>query len=376
MTLSRKAMNQGLILSWVVILFSLQDAVQSFSLYSPNVVIPPRANIQSHDRLSPSIRPCKHLRQSRCQPSTRSHSSSHPLRMIHHDINDLQVMADSLQTTHNHILSSIPSISVASAELDKLGRDIFTFLVASVVVVPLSKQLKFPPVLGFILIGCILGPYGLSTFSNTAADIELGDFGILFLLFNEGLALSPERIRDLGRFSTLGLLQMVSSISIFTLAATFAGGVLLNMGEEMGIALDDNLLRPILESPVQAFTIAAAGALSSSAFVLPVLKAKKWKDKPEGIAGLSILLLQDLAVAPLLVIIPLLAGSGPQSWSEFGLLLAKASAGFGVVLAFGSYFLRYIFDVVASARSTETFVSSSFDFLVLPLLFLCCVAVF
>jgi Kef-type K+ transport system membrane component KefB len=256
------------------------------------------------------------------------------------------------------VLSSTSSaIAAGSSDLECLGRDIFTFLVASVVVVPLAKTLKVSPVLGFLLVGCVLGPFGLATFSNNAADLELGDFGILFLLFNEGLALTPERIRDLNRFSTLGLIQLVTAIALFSSGIIFGGQYILDFVEGLGIPLNDDLLRPILDSPVQAFSIAAAGALSSSAFVLPVLSQKKWKDRPEGIAGLSILLLQDLAVAPLLVIIPLLAGSGPQSWSEFGLLLAKASLGFGTVLVFGSYILRYVFDVVASARSTETFVS-------------------
>jgi Kef-type K+ transport system membrane component KefB len=121
----------------------------------------------------------------------------------------------------------------------------------------------------------------------------------------------------------------------------------------------DPSVNQIFSSPVQAFCIASAGALSSSAFVLPVLKAKKWEDRPEGIAALSVLLLQDLAVAPLLVILPLLAGAGPQTGAELGILAAKATIGFGFVLAVGSVLLRYVFDVVAAARSTETFVAAA-----------------
>jgi hypothetical protein len=68
---------------------------------------------------------------------------------------------------------------------------------------------------------------------------------------------------------------------------------------------------------------------------------------------------QDLAVAPLLVLLPLVAGSGPQSASELGLLAAKATFGFGSVLAVGSVVLRYVYDAVAAARSTETFVAAT-----------------
>mgnify|MGYP004287196417 CR=1 FL=1 len=71
--------------------------------------------------------------------------------------------------------------------------------------------------------------------------------------------------------------------------------------------------------------VAGAGALSSSAFVLPVLKQKGWDERPDGIAALAVLLLQDLLVAPLLVILPLVAGSGPQSTGELGVLVAKAT---------------------------------------------------
>lgn len=129
--------------------------------------------------------------------------------------------------------------------------------------------------------------------------------------------------------------------------------------EGIGLPLDDGLLRPILSSPVQAFCIASAGALSSSAFVLPVLKGKGWEDDKEGIAGLSILLLQDLAVAPLLVLLPVLAGTGPQTAIEFGTLIVKAVFGFGGVLIAGRYLLSYVFEIVASAKSTETFVAAA-----------------
>jgi Kef-type K+ transport system membrane component KefB/voltage-gated potassium channel Kch len=141
---------------------------------------------------------------------------------------------------------------------------------------------------------------------------------------------------------------------------TFWGGpVILKYAQEFGIPLDMTLLKPVVDNPTESLVIAFAGALSSSAFVLPVLEQKMWKERAEGIAGLSILLLQDLAVAPLLVILPLLAGSGPSSATELGILVAKATIGFGAVLAAGSYILRYVFDVVATARSTETFVAAA-----------------
>ncbi len=268
------------------------------------------------------------------------------------------VLADASEALQAPPTSEVPTAVGESGE-GSLGHDIFIFLVASVFVVPICKSLNLTPVLGFLLVGCILGPYGFGLFSNSEQDIQLGDFGILFLLFNEGLSLSPERIKELGRFTGLGAFQLIISIGFFFLGSVLGGPVLVKYAQEIGFPLDSTILRPLFDNPIQSFCIASAGALSSSAFVLPFLKEKDWEEKPEGIAGLSILLLQDLSVAPLLVVLPLLAGSGPQSAVELGILVSKATIGFGAVLIAGSFFLRYVFDIVASARSTETFVAAS-----------------
>ena len=221
-------------------------------------------------------------------------------------------------------------------ELVSLGSDVLIFLAASTFVVPLSRLAGISPVLGFLAIGCAIGPYGLQLFSDSQADVELGDFGILFLLFVEGLNLSPEKLRELGAFFRLGAFQLILSAALLFFGTLIGGPLILPTVENLGIPLDDAILRPILSSPVESFCIAAAGALSSSAFVLPVLKQKNWEASPDGIAALSILLLQDLAVAPLLVVLPLVAGTGPQDPQTLGLLAAKATFGFGACLLYTS----------------------------------------
>jgi Kef-type K+ transport system membrane component KefB/voltage-gated potassium channel Kch len=291
-------------------------------------------------------------------------------QMAHTDLGSAIDAMDHGVTTFSHVLAdastalqssaaSEVSLSTGGSGEGSLGHDIFIFLVASVFVVPICKSLNITPVLGFLIVGCVLGPYGLGLFSNSEQDIELGDFGILFLLFNEGLSLSPERIKELGRFTGLGAFQLIISIGFIFLGSVLGGPVLVKYAQEIGYPLASNLLRPLFDNPIESFCIASAGALSSSAFVLPFLKEKDWEERPEGIAGLSILLLQDLAVAPLLVVLPLLAGSGPQSAVELAILVSKATIGFGAVLIAGSYGLRFVFDLVASARSTETFVAAS-----------------
>jgi len=291
--------------------------------------------------------------------SVTNAASGSTIETIHHVMTTFShALADASEALN---LSPASEASSSTGEIGNgsLGHDIFIFLIASVFVVPICRSLNITPVLGFLLVGCVLGPYGLGLFSNSEQDIELGDFGILFLLFNEGLSLSPERIKELGRFTGLGAFQLIISIGFFFLGSVLGGPILVKYAQEIGFPLDSTILRPLFDNPIQSFCIASAGALSSSAFVLPFLKEKDWEERPEGIAGLSILLLQDLSVAPLLVVLPLLAGSGPQSAVDLGILVSKATIGFAAVLIAGSYGLRYVFDVVASARSTETFVAAS-----------------
>ncbi|GFH49216.1 hypothetical protein CTEN210_05692 [Chaetoceros tenuissimus] len=109
---------------------------------------------------------------------------------------DITSDAASSSNSHLHALDALPAEampteqvinSIEADTLASLGRDILTFLFVTVLVIPLSNSLGMNPTLLFLLIGCILGPYNLQMFSNNEADLELGDFGILFLLFNEGL---------------------------------------------------------------------------------------------------------------------------------------------------------------------------------------------
>ena len=128
--------------------------------------------------------------------------------------------------------------SAADAELIKeageevlgtLGQDVLTFLAATVAVVPLSRWLRVTPVLGFLIAGFLMGPNCLGFFANSEADLQLGDFGILFLLFSEGLNLSPERIRDLGAFYGLGVLQILVSMAILFFGIILGGPYVLGV---------------------------------------------------------------------------------------------------------------------------------------------------
>lgn len=241
---------------------------------------------------------------------------------------------------------------VATGEvLESIGRDILVFLSVTVLVTPLAKTLKVTPILGYLVLGALLGPHGLDVFSNSKADVELGDFGVLFLLFSEGLEVTSSRLSQLSNYLPLGFAQISLTSGVLTAAILSGAPQFL----ERFIPLDDGLIN--VNNPIEAFVLAAACTLSTSAFVFPVLKEREWEEEPVGQAATSLLLLQDLAVAPLLVLLPFIVGQGPTDYSAIGFLTAKATLGFGSVMVAGSFLLQRLFALVAETRSTETFVA-------------------
>ena len=311
-----------------------------------------------------------HLSQASALASATSSSSIDAGDTLAHNLEH------GLQAVENAVEQSIESVLAQDADLyadltpemeemslDVLGHDLLLFLAASVVVEPLSRVLNLAPVLLYLLLGFVAGPNGMSLFlGGTEVDAQIGDFGILFLLFVEGLDLSPERLKALGSFFSLGATQLLLSVGVIFFLFFLGGPMLLPYLQDVRVPIDDKMFS-LLDQPIIAFSVAAAGALSSSAFVLPILKEKGWEKGPDGIAALSILLLQDLAVAPLLVILPLLAdydkGGGGMDTNSLTILVAKATVGFGGVLAIASQVLRRIFQIVASYGSSQTFVAAS-----------------
>lgn len=244
----------------------------------------------------------------------------------------------------------VPEAATAMV-LESIGRDLLVLLAATVVVMPLSKKIGISPILGYLIAGAILGPHALDVFSNSKADVELGDFGILFLLFSEGLEVSSARLMKLTNYLPLGFAQ----ISLTT--AALSAAILLGVPEflERLLPLDAGLIN--VSNPAEAVILAIAGALSTSAFIFPVLKEKGWEEEDSGQAATSILLLQDLVVAPVLVLLPYVVGQDPTDYTAIGFLTAKATIGFGSVMVAGSFALRYLFKIIAQTRSTETFVA-------------------
>jgi len=248
--------------------------------------------------------------------------------------------------------ANIPAAET-SIVLESMGQDLLIFLLSSVVVTLLSNASGVSPILGYLIAGAILGPHGLDVFSNERADVELGDFGILFLLFSEGLEVSSQRLAKLKNYLPLGFAQISLTTGVIT-AALLAGAP---QFFDRFLPLDDGFID--ISNPTEAVVLALAGTLSTSAFIFPVLKERGWEGENAGQAATSILLLQDLFVAPLLVILPFVVGQGPTDYAAIAFLTAKAAIGFGFVMFVLSKVLQQIFRVVAKTQSAETFVALS-----------------
>lgn len=270
--------------------------------------------------------------------------------------------------------------------LDGLGVDVVIFLVTTVMVVPVFRILKLSPVIGFLGAGLAISQMGVY---RQGADIQgLSELGILFLLFEMGLELSVDRVKALAKYAFgLGNLQVFLTtvvFSLFVFDSSYFGPNDGSIGsffltEELGA--DRSLVT--VGSLIEAVVIGAGLSLSSSAFVLQLLSEQGQLKSRFGSAVLGILLMQDIAVVPLLVLLPTLAAS--ETAVEGGTLLQTQKAlgtqgaglimdqlrsllpllegtvtalgGLGGVVLASRIIVRRAFNVVAGSRSPEAFIA-------------------
>lgn len=247
------------------------------------------------------------------------------------------------------------SLAAGVEVINDLGLDTLTFLAATVVVVPTFKAIKASPILGFFISGVVLNQLGLI---RNILDVKaLSELGILFLLFEMGLELSLARLRALAKFAFgMGLAQVLFSTLAFTAFELPPNGAIGTKILEFLFHSRPDLVN--IRTIDEAVVIGAALSLSSSAFVLQLLAEKGELPTRFGSATLGILLFQDIAVVPLLVILPILESGTLEKESVWPLLAAeslKALGGLGVLSFGGQIFLRRIFEVVADSRSAEAF---------------------
>jgi CPA2 family monovalent cation:H+ antiporter-2 len=229
-------------------------------------------------------------------------------------------------------------------------KDVVLFLATAGVVVPLFRQWRISPILGFLGAGVVLGPYGLGslahevtwlnafTIDNPGELAQLAELGVVFLLFTIGLELSWERLRSLRRYVFgMGALQVGLCLTATAIAALMIG-----------------------QPPAAAIAIGAALALSSTAIVMPILAEQKRQHAMAGRATFSVLLFQDLAVAPILVTLTLMGRRSDEPFSPAMLLsLLPAIGGVAALFLFGRLLLRPMLRSVAKAKSEELFLAAS-----------------
>lgn len=227
-------------------------------------------------------------------------------------------------------------------------REVMVFLIAAGVIVPLINRLRVSPVLGFLIVGLLIGPHGLARFVDTApwigyaviADLDgvraLAELGIVFLLFMIGLELSVDRLWAMRRLVFgLGGAQVVATGAAIAVIASYF----------------DNTLPA-------AVVLGAAFALSSTAIVMQLLAENRRMGTATGRTSFAILLFQDLAVLPILFLVGAFAAQGDGSVVfAFVWAIGQALIAVAIILVIGRLVIRPLFRVVGSAASREMFLA-------------------
>ncbi len=210
---------------------------------------------------------------------------------------------------------------------------VLILLATAVMVVVLCRILHLPVMLGYLAVGILIGPHALAWIPDAVGTQHLAEFGVVFLMFSIGLEFSLTRLMSMKRtvFGLGGAQVIVSILAVMAIAQMFG------LDWRTGLALGGVL------------------AMSSTAIVSKMLVERAELNLPYGQQMMGVLLFQDLAVVPLLIIIPALAaGSGDLS-STLLYAMLKAAVVLLVLLVFGQHIMRQWFHIVARQRSSELF---------------------
>jgi CPA2 family monovalent cation:H+ antiporter-2 len=210
---------------------------------------------------------------------------------------------------------------------------VLLLLGASVVVVAVFRAFSLPPILGYLLVGALTGPHAFGLLPADEGARELAEFGVVFLMFTIGLEFSLPRLFAMKRIVFgLGMAQIVATMAVTTLLAVAFG-----QSWFAGIALGGLL------------------AMSSTAILSKLLAERLELDSPHGREVMGVLLFQDLAVVPLLIVIPALSESVNELARELAVAGIKAMLVLGIVLFLGQRLMGAWFYVVARRKSGELF---------------------
>jgi CPA2 family monovalent cation:H+ antiporter-2 len=213
-------------------------------------------------------------------------------------------------------------------------QSVLVLLASSVVAVALCRRLRLPPIVGYLATGLALGPHALGIAANPEETQRLAEFGIVFLMFSIGLEFSLAKLSTMRRMVFgLGGAQVAATLAI-AMGATLA----LDIGWQAGVALG------------------AVAAMSSTAIVSKLLAERGELDAAHGRQVIGVLLFQDLAVVPLIVLIPALAQPAGGLGVAIGAALGKAALALALVVLAGPRLMRAWLGLAARLRSNELFV--------------------
>jgi len=217
--------------------------------------------------------------------------------------------------------------------------NILLIILSAVLVVAIFKKLKLSPVLGYFVAGSIIGENGQAIVSSKELEF-FGEIGVVFLLFAIGLELTFERLKSMRKH----VFGFGSAQVIITAVAIYIISRLCGMSNSASIIIGGGF------------------ALSSTAIVLQVIAENREQSTQVGRLSLAVLLMQDFAVVPLLVIVPILSGDEGTFFKSMGEAISKAFLVLLVIFVVGRAFLRPVFHSISSsnsAKSNELFIATT-----------------
>ena len=210
---------------------------------------------------------------------------------------------------------------------------VLILLAVAVCVVVLCRILRLPAILGYLIVGILIGPHALGWIPDAPQTRHLAEFGVVFLMFSIGLEFSLARLRSMQRVVFgLGTAQVAATILLVMLTSLLFG-----LDWRAGLALGGVL------------------AMSSTAIVSKMLVERAELSAPHGQKIMGVLLFQDLAVVLLIIVIPALASEPGDLPATLAVALLKAAVVLSALLFFGQHLLRPWFHLVARQKSSELF---------------------
>ena len=215
---------------------------------------------------------------------------------------------------------------------------VVVLLAAGVIAVPIFKRIGLGSVLGYLAAGLVIGPFGLRLFSDAQAILHIAELGVVMFLFVIGLEMQPSRLWSLRKeIFGLGVAQVA-----------FCSLLLTGTGMLWGL------------SPLVAFFAAAGFVLTSTATVMQLLDERREVSSPRGQRIVSILLLEDLAIVPLLIAVTLLTpGAAKLAPSEFWQAIGIAGASVALLVAAGLWLLNPFFRFLAESHAREVMTAAA-----------------